>query len=89
MELGSCPEIELEKHNSPLNLTGFCVQGIFSPSTDIETEPQLRNWIFGPKMVKNRILMRVVPFDGKIVYRNPSGLKKSFFVFFSCLVDFS
>jgi hypothetical protein len=42
LELGSCPEIELEKHNSPLNLTGFCVQGIFSPSKDIETENQLK-----------------------------------------------
>jgi hypothetical protein len=49
LELGSCPKIELEKHNSPLNLTGFCVQGILSPSTDIETEYQLRNWIFGPE----------------------------------------
>jgi hypothetical protein len=32
--------------------------------------------------VKNRILKKIVPFDGKIFYRNPSGLKKSFFVFF-------
>ena len=34
-------------------------------------------------MVRNRILKKIVPFDGKIFYRNPSGLKKSFFgVFF-------
>jgi hypothetical protein len=33
-------------------------------------------------MVRNRILMNSGLFDGKIVYRNPSGLKKSFFVFF-------
>jgi hypothetical protein len=40
-------------------------------------------------MVRNSILKKIVPFDGKIFYRNPSGLKKSFFVFFSFLVDFS
>jgi hypothetical protein len=33
-------------------------------------------------MVRNSILKKIVPFDGKIFYRNPSGLKKSFFVFF-------
>ncbi len=27
LELGFCPEIELERCNSPLKITGFCLQG--------------------------------------------------------------
>ncbi len=64
--------MELEKHNSLINLTGFWVQGIFFWKLD-----------FWTKMVKNRILMRIMLFDGKIFYSNPSGLKKPSFVFFS------